>query len=40
VILGVAVPSLVFGFLYWTRGLGTAVVAHATALVVLAALVA
>ena len=40
VILGVMVPSLVFGFLYWTRGLGSAVVAHATALVVLALLVA
>lgn len=40
VILGVMLPALVFGFLYWTRGLGTAVVAHATALVVLALMVA
>ncbi|HSJ31219.1 MAG TPA: hypothetical protein VK933_07280 [Longimicrobiales bacterium] len=34
----VLVPGLVFGFLYWTRGLGTAVMANATALAVLALL--
>jgi hypothetical protein len=32
----VAVPALVFGFLFWKRGLGTAFVAHATALVAVA----
>jgi hypothetical protein len=32
----VVAPALVFGFLYWKRGFGTALVAHATALTALA----
>jgi hypothetical protein len=32
----VVAPALVFGLLFWKRGLGTAVLAHATALVALA----
>ena len=35
----VLVPALAFGTLYWTRGVGAAVTADATALVVLAAIV-
>jgi hypothetical protein len=35
----VALPALVFGFLFWKRGLGTALVAHATALVALALMI-
>ena len=35
----VLLPALVFGALYWTRGVGAAVVADATALLVLAAVV-
>lgn len=34
----VLVPGLVFGMLYWTRGLGAAITANATALIVLAML--
>jgi hypothetical protein len=35
-VVTVLVPGLVFGMLYWTRGLGAAVTANATALAVLA----
>jgi hypothetical protein len=35
----VALPAVVFGFLYWKRGLGSAVVAHATALVAIALMI-
>lgn len=35
----VALPALVFGFLFWKRGLATALVAHATALVALALMI-
>lgn len=35
----VAVPALVFGLLFWKRGIGTALVAHATALVALALMI-
>ncbi|HSJ25073.1 MAG TPA: hypothetical protein VK929_10415 [Longimicrobiales bacterium] len=36
VAMTVAVPAIVFGVLYWKRGIGTALVAHATALAALA----
>jgi hypothetical protein len=36
----VVLPAIVFGFLFWKRGLTTAVVAHATALVAIALLAA
>jgi hypothetical protein len=39
VAMTVALPALVFGFLYWKRGLGSALVAHATALVALALII-
>jgi hypothetical protein len=39
VLMTIAVPALVFGLLFWKRGLGTAVVAHATALVALALMI-
>jgi hypothetical protein len=35
-VVTVLVPGLVFGMLYWTRGLGAAVMANATALMILA----
>jgi hypothetical protein len=35
----VALPAVVFGFLFWKRGLGSAVVAHATALVAIALMI-
>lgn len=36
----VALPALAFGALYWTRGFGTAVLAHATALLAVALMAA
>ncbi len=36
----VVLPAIVFGFLFWKRGLTTAVIAHATALVAIALLAA
>jgi hypothetical protein len=36
VTMTVAVPAIVFGVLYWKRGIGTALVAHATALLAVA----
>jgi hypothetical protein len=39
VAMTIALPALVFGFLYWKRGLGSALVAHATALVALALMI-
>lgn len=38
VTLVVLLPALAFGALYWTRGFGTAIVAHATAMVLVALL--
>jgi hypothetical protein len=35
----VALPAVVFGVLFWKRGIGTALVAHATALVALALII-
>jgi hypothetical protein len=35
----VVMPALVFGLLYWKRGFGTAVLAHATALLALALMI-
>jgi hypothetical protein len=39
VAMTVALPALVFGFLFWKRGLATAVVAHATALLAIAMMI-
>ncbi|CAN5871290.1 hypothetical protein BH23GEM9_BH23GEM9_28710 [soil metagenome] len=39
VAMTVALPALVFGVLFWKRGLGSALVAHATALVALALMI-
>jgi hypothetical protein len=39
VLVTVLVPALAFGALYWTRGLGSALVADATAVTALALMV-
>jgi hypothetical protein len=39
VAMTVVTPALVFGLLYWKRGLATALVAHASALVALALMI-
>ena len=40
IVAAVALPAVVFGVLFWKRGLATAVIADATALVALALLAA
>jgi hypothetical protein len=39
VLMTVLLPALVFGLLFWKRGLATAVLAHATALLAIALMI-